>query len=403
MLSGLRVQMLLDNSCNPDPRVQREAAALHEAGASVRILCWDREGTAPATEERDGVGVERIVTRAGRQLGARQLPNLWRFYRRAWTSLRGRSIDVVHAHDLLMLPLGVLIARRAKASLVYDAHEIYHIMESHRYPTWLRYIIATAEKWLIRAFVDALVTVSEQRVDDYWRAVAPTVPTTVVANWYDPAERNTALGAQTRAQYAIPPDALCVAYIGGFTGERRMDLLISAARERPEVYYLVAGRGIPSIEEQLLSATRELPNFRYIGWSANPQPLLSAADVLFYILEPTHPYSRFAASNTLYTAIANRLPLITCDVGEPGYVIRRIEPALALRSASAEALIQAIDWLRDATARAEVARSMEWWRSRYTWSASKGNLREAYTRLTARANARTSAQVSPPAAAARSN
>src|SRR5688500_8734046 len=127
-IQGVRILMLLDNSCSPDPRVEREATALATAGAHVSILCWDRDGSAPLLETHRGYEIERIVIPAKRQLGLRQLANLCRFYSEAWRRLQDRQFHVVHAHDLLMLPLGVAVARRAAVPLVYDAHEIYHVM-----------------------------------------------------------------------------------------------------------------------------------------------------------------------------------------------------------------------------------------------------------------------------------
>jgi glycosyltransferase involved in cell wall biosynthesis len=375
--------MLLDNPCAPDPRVQREAAALVAAEADVDILCWDRDGKTPATEDQGGVRLERLVTKSGRQLGARQLRNLWRFYRMAWSRLRGRPIDVVHAHDLLMLPLGAAIARRAGAALVYDAHEIYHVMEAHRYSRWLRGAMALTEKYLIRVFVDAFITVSQQRIDAYWKAIVSAERTTVVANWYDPADRDESVRRAVRAEQGILDDTMWVTYVGGFTGERRMDVLVEAARRTPHVFYLVAGRGIPEVEAMLSAAALELPNFRYIGWAANPQRIFAASDALYYVLDPGHPYSGYAASNTLYTAIANRLPLITCDVGEPGEVMRKIERRLVMPAPTADALVAAVTWLADRTARDRISCEMGSWRSRFTWAASRNNLISAYSRLTA--------------------
>ena len=288
---------------------------------------------------------------------------------------------MVHAHDLLMLPLGIAVARRAGAALVYDAHEIYHVMEAHRYPRWLRAAMAAFERFMIRGFVDAFITVSQQRIDAYWHAIASADRTTVVANWYDPVERDEALRRAVREELGIPENALCVTYVGGFTGERRMDVLVDAARRTPHVFFLVAGKGIPEVETMLEAAATELPNLRYEGWAARPQPFFAASDALYYVLDPAHPYSRFAASNTLYTALAHRLPLITCDVGEPGEVMRKIEPRLVMSAPTGEALVAAVSWLADPSTRAGVSRRMDPWRTRFTWDASKANLTRAYAAL----------------------
>src|SRR5438067_1055084 len=55
----MRICMLVRNSCTRDARVLREAAALAEAGHSVRIVAM-REAGVPVTESRDGFSIERI-------------------------------------------------------------------------------------------------------------------------------------------------------------------------------------------------------------------------------------------------------------------------------------------------------------------------------------------------------
>ncbi|MDQ6740238.1 MAG: hypothetical protein M3021_07705, partial [Actinomycetota bacterium] len=49
----LRVLMLLDNPCNPDWRVEKEANSLVAAGCDVRVLAWERTG---AMEPHPGLG-----------------------------------------------------------------------------------------------------------------------------------------------------------------------------------------------------------------------------------------------------------------------------------------------------------------------------------------------------------
>lgn len=383
-LNSVRVQMLLDNPCAPDWRVLREAAALRDAGAEVSILCWDREGAHPAREVRDGIVIERLLTPSRRQLGIRQFKFLGAFYQMAWRHLAGRHIDVVHAHDLLMLPLGARVARRAGARLVYDAHEIYHIMESHRYPALVLAAAAATERWLIRHRVDALVTVSQQRVDAYWQRAAGDVPITVVGNWYDPVDVAPEHRAAARAALGIPNDALCVVYAGGLTPDRRIGLLADVVDRGASAYIVVAGRGAEVIERRLRQTAARSPHLQYVGWTDSPQRLFDAADALFYLLDPDHPYSHLAASNTLYLAIARRLPLITGAIGEPGAVMREIAPVLVLERADCEAIERALTALEAQPVRNRVATGVAAWREQLTWARSREALLGAYQSLVAR-------------------
>ncbi len=379
-LANVKVQMLLDNPCAPDWRVEREAGALWEAGADVAILCWDRDGTLPRTERRGGVAIERIPTPAARNRGLRQLVTLARFYRRAWRRLRNEQVTLYHVHDLPLLPLAVVLARR-RVPLVYDAHEIYHIMEATKYPAPLRKMIAAVESWLIRRHVNVLVTVSRQRVDEYWRRVVGDTPIAVVGNWYDPVEPDQTRRDAACASLGLRPVRPCIVYAGGLALERRLDLFVEAARARPEVQFLVAGRGAPAIEQMLTEATHSLPNLRYAGWTSRPDDLYRSATALYYVLDPGHPYSHFAASNTLYIAVAHGLPVITCRVGEPGALMIQIDQRLAMPSATLDDLLSAVDAVADSTQARAIGTAMTALQGRYSWALSRAALLEAYQAL----------------------
>jgi glycosyltransferase involved in cell wall biosynthesis len=133
-----------------DPRARRASAAADGLGWEVSTV-----SLAPA-------GPRRLARpRAfGREL--RGLYRLIRLVRRTAVLVRGgrgRPADVVHANDLETLPAGWLLARRLKARLVYDAHELYTGFEERPPRLWARAIRALEGGLARRA--DAVVTVSE--------------------------------------------------------------------------------------------------------------------------------------------------------------------------------------------------------------------------------------------------
>src|SRR5262249_6374565 len=125
-----------------DPRAWRCVKAAARAGLEVSVGCV---ADAPAVDQRSDVTVVRVPTgaltsayrrgrgRSGRTEGraASELRGAFRLARmvrtnlRLYTATRRFAPDVVHAHDLDALLAGRLVARRAKARLVYDAHELY--------------------------------------------------------------------------------------------------------------------------------------------------------------------------------------------------------------------------------------------------------------------------------------
>ncbi len=98
----------------------------------------------------------RALFRLGRLLA--RAARLWRAGRRL-----GR-FDVVHANDLDTLPAGLALARRSRARLVYDAHELYSEFEAPA-PRLARRLVLLLEGALARR-ADTVVTVSDGVADE---------------------------------------------------------------------------------------------------------------------------------------------------------------------------------------------------------------------------------------------
>ena len=65
--------MVVSNGCNPDPRVEKEAAALAGAGYRVRVLAWDRSAELPPEREHEGFTIESYARPSRVGTGLRQL------------------------------------------------------------------------------------------------------------------------------------------------------------------------------------------------------------------------------------------------------------------------------------------------------------------------------------------
>lgn len=150
------VVMLAILPLRDDPRARRAAEAAECANVPV-------EGLA--------VGAPRRRTTRRRRL-PRELRGLARLTRLAivtgvLASRRVRSasgVTVVHAHDLDTLPAGWLLARRHRARLVYDAHELYTGFDLDPPRLWLA-SVRRLEGLLARR-ADAVVTVSDPIADE---------------------------------------------------------------------------------------------------------------------------------------------------------------------------------------------------------------------------------------------
>jgi glycosyltransferase involved in cell wall biosynthesis len=354
----------------PDARVSRTAHALAEAGYRVRVLAWDRSGRGARHTVDGKVRIEhaRVRTRGGR--GWRQLPFLAATLKRHWPALRDDAPDVLHAVDLPMLAAGIGLRRLVRRPgsvrrplLVYDAFELYALMESHKYPAPMLGAIAAAERRLPR-HADLVITPGEGR--RRWFAERG-IDSVVVGNWVDPPSPPPDRAA-ARAELDIDADRFCIAYAGGLEPSRDIERLLHAARRRPDDIVLIAGRG--EQEPRVRAAAAELPNVRFLGWLTDPRPLLAATDCLYYALDPRHPYAAHPAPNTLYLAIAYASPLVHRGQGEIGVVAAQADIGEAFdHDASldtAASLDAALDRLRRPERRAEIAKALRGLQDRYS-------------------------------------
>jgi len=340
------VIMLLDNAFDPDFRVYKEAFCLIELGYDVTIFSWDRECQREINEEIDGIKIKRIRTRSRFQLGIKQLLFLFLFYIKVFPSLLKVKMDVVYSHDLLMLPMGVLIKILRGKKLVYDAHEIYWLMEKKKYNKFILGIIKRLENFLIK-FVNSLICVSERRASYYKQYYKKQIY--VVGNYYNPIGMSQNQGIKTsekeelRKELGIPKDKLLITYIGSFHKVRDIKLLVDYALQNQDVFVIIAGKGY--WEEYIKEAQRHCSNIIYLGWVSEPIKYYSVSDIIYYVLDDNYEYNHYNAPNNLYISIALKIPIIVNMLGEAGEVVEKYGIGAIIEKRDVESLKKAVDYV----------------------------------------------------------
>ena len=326
--------MLLDNHHGPDRRVDMEVEMLGEAGLPVRVIAWDRrppEARAEAPTEWPGAPVDLVRVRVpapavgGLRSIARTAAFGARVVRRRRRLLSGARAVV--AHDLYLLPIGWLLSVLCRVPLVYDAHEEFAAMEGSRYPGWLLGVVTAVETLLARRA--ALVVVPGETRVARWHSVS--IEPLVLPNLGRRAERMQA----PRATYDI-------AYCGGLSEKRRLDLLVELARTRPDLRVAVAGEG--RAQDWLSDAAAELPNLDFAGETSTPDEFLARARAVYYGLDPEHSYAPKSCPNTLYQAVRVGRPLIHLGGGEIERFNEHFRVGLQI-DPGADALADALDRL----------------------------------------------------------
>jgi glycosyltransferase involved in cell wall biosynthesis len=152
-------------------RAYNEARALVDKGYQVTILGWDRSGKSLPVETRDGIRIERIHVPAPDTSGMKSLPNFLRYSARVISHLGKRRFDIIHSHNLQLLPLAICLKKIKKAPLVFDSCEPDYFA---LYPQRLHGAVGFLEKHLVNR-ADAVFVHNDYQVHKYRRMGNPSV------------------------------------------------------------------------------------------------------------------------------------------------------------------------------------------------------------------------------------
>lgn len=374
-----KILMLLSNSFDPDPRVQREAMTLIEDGHEVQILCWDRDLKADEYEIMDQIKLHRIFVKSTHGRGAGQIGFLGLFWVKAFLKGLLKQYDIVHAHDFDTLPLGFALSVVKKAKLVYDSHESYVDM-LHSHPAWLKKMITFFENLLLKK-VDLLITVGEKLEKNFeHRGVKNTC---VVGNWQEPEKfvfSNERIASE-RKKLGISENQKVISFIANLGPERQVPQLIEAVRQTPEIFLIIGGNG--SSRDIVEKAVKECTNINYLGYVKPDRiPLYTAcSDIIFYGFDPKNPNARFSAPNKLFEGLAAGKIILTCDFGEIGKIVKEKQCGIILESYSVTDLKNAFDRLASEDTRQLYRNSLYLGRNLYNLKKAGAILTHNYNQL----------------------
>ncbi len=379
----MNIAMLLANPFRPDPRVFKEACSLIKAGYQVSIICWDRKKEFLPKEIIQGIDIIRVQSvESTYGAGTKQMRSVPRFWQAALRYLDDLQPDILHCHDLDTLPIGWCYSKKYPAKLIYDAHEDYPSLMSLYLPKFLAASLARLEAFLIRD-VDRIITAStilEKKFNREGKHKAVTIGNYPNLSAYDNLSNDDVL--RVRSQINIDERQYLVAYIGGFSRNRMLKSLIDAAQSLPDIQFAFWGDGH---QRQLIKAAGEsMPNVHYFGWLPTDKvPLYtSAADIIYYVINPDYPGAIYNAPNALGNAMAAGSPLIANDLGDLGRIIRETNAGILLKTISTEAIISAIQMYQDPVVREQIGLyGKQAARSDYNWYQMEGKLIGLYTEI----------------------
>ncbi|MCH2106767.1 MAG: hypothetical protein MK291_09015, partial [Planctomycetes bacterium] len=257
-LPGVRAQSI---------QVTQAAAAFQRAGAQTTLLHAERRDTPTATtaEILEGQGVQPAP---GLEIRSIRCSDWIDRVPRALQYLPARMQELSFARNaarriLTRHPEAQVLSRELETArhLVRVGH-VRTSLELHRVPGG-----ATRQRWLLEAAAGCrrVIAISGGVRDDLIELGVDAAKVVVEHDAYDPALfEDLPAKADARAELQLDSDRQVVVYTGGLLAWKGVDVLIDAARELPEVQFLIAG-GMPADVERARAQAAGLENVRIDG------------------------------------------------------------------------------------------------------------------------------------------
>lgn len=367
-----QVVFLRSNAVAPDPRVEKAAQALAQAGYHVKVFAWDRQHVAPRHERTGSLEFFRSRIRGAYGSGQRNLIPLvrWQFSLLGWLLKHVRRGSIVHACDFDTVWPAWLASRLKGARLVYDIFDFYADNVSGLSPR-ARARIAAAERWMI-GHADALILAGENRAAQL--GTARPIRLTVIEN--TPPDVNPA------GQVALP-DRFTVCYVGQLLYNRGLTSAIEVIGRHPHWQMFLAGFGADAnaIRAQASAHT----NITAGGQIAYPRAveLMRASSVLLALYDPREPNHRYASPNKLFEAMMLGKPVIAARGTGFDEWVRKQRIGMVVDYDDQPGLEAALQHLADnpADAREIGARARGCYQQQYSWAEMERRLLALYADL----------------------
>lgn len=323
------------------PRVSGQARVLRENGFDVSILACDRDASHPKSENVGGILVERIRVKTTEMRGPLgQLLPLLRFYRKALKRLRRYRPDILHCHNLDVLPIGWVTKRLTGCRLVFESHE------PNYYALWppilapMIWLLERIELFLARR-CDAVSVTNQYQVDKYRAGGCRKVR--LIGN-YPPPELRSGVPPRTIGSKR----RLVLGRFGTYYPEVGLEVTVEALRLAVEaganVSLVLGGRVIDSyhhVFDSLIASAGE--HCSYVGAFevARMRELYREIDISCLI----YPQSRWFRNITprkYFDSICNATPVMISDIGGLGATVRRFECGVVVDPEDATGIAEVI-------------------------------------------------------------
>jgi len=314
-----KVMHLTHTDVNDDNRILKELQSLSDTGIYEVYAMGVADNEGWGRNKQSVSGTVRIITLFSKRFV--WLPKFFRYtlnlvelsFSMLFFGVRHRP-EVVHCHDTLVLPIGMLVSLLTGAKLVYDAHELESDKNDQtKLMSWGTLLV---EK-ICWPRIDILISVSPSILRWYKRELGFKKNALILnAPLMESGEELAGVESDARyfhGLYNIPEADLVFVYVGNLCQGRGIKLLLKAFSQGVNSHVVFIGQGV--LEEEIFEVSKSNLNVHLHNSVPHEElvTLVKNADVGLCIIENVSLSDYYCLPNKLFEYCFSGLPVLASD------------------------------------------------------------------------------------------
>lgn len=322
----MTVLHLTHTDINNDSRILKEIGSLRTRGFVVDglgVLEREPEGQALITSEYPALS-----------LYSRKLYFLPKRVRHFFTMIelmfrmlrfaRGKGYRIIHCHDTLVLPIGLVLKCFSNITLIYDAHELESDRNGIGGGDFLSWLILCTEKFCWSR-IDHLIVVSDSIGRWYCEHISQKDYTVILNSPVFDRSKLSEEKQYLRKKFMIPEEKKVFVYIGILGPGRGIDLLLEAFND-PSVEDHLVFIGFGEFEIKVLEMSKKTNNIHLHPRVSHDLvvPVAASADFGICLIENVSLSDYYCLPNKLFEYLFAGLPVISSDFPEISALLKSL-------------------------------------------------------------------------------
>ncbi len=390
-MTGKKILMLLQSPFPPDIRLEKEIRSLNAAGYEVILLC--NQYRKDDNREFPGCRIIRIKALFRNEKLNRlfNIPLFFnpRFFFAVFNIILKEKPLFIHAHDLPMVPLGLLMKFIFGVPVIFDMHENYpealRVFDKkgiHNFLLKNPQGAARLENYCIKNSDHIIVVVEENKKRLAGRGV-PEEKVTVISNTVDLNNFNREVSGADNEEFE---ERFVILYTGTISPERGLETPLEAIKilkeKIPRILLLLvgAGKSVPSLMEKSRNMGLE-ENVKFIGWQPHDKlaRFLALAKICI-IPQPNNDFINTTIPHKMFEYMAMGKPLLVSDALPLKRIISETSAGEWFHSGNSASFAEKAAGMM-ISEKDYGANGKHWVKEKYNWQIESENLINLYYRL----------------------